>query len=117
MYAMSWGEVELEPEVRDWYMALTEEQQARVRFHIDRLTQLGPLLDEPHTKQLNGKLRELRFYLNSRPTRITYWIASGRRIILLTTFVKTRQRERHEVDRAGRAMQTCIDDDHTLDDD
>lgn len=47
---MSWGEVELEPEVRDWYMALTKEQQARVRFHIDRLTQLGPLLDEPHSK-------------------------------------------------------------------
>lgn len=39
------------------------------------------------------------------------------RIILLTIFVKTRQRERHEVDRARRAMQTCIDDDHTLDDD
>ena len=117
MYAMSWGEVELEPEVRDWYVALDEEQQARVRFHIDRLAELGPLLDEPHTKQLDGKLRELRFYLDSRATRITYWIASGRRIILLTTFVKTGQRERHEVDRARRAMQTCIDDDHTLDDD
>ena len=74
-------------------------------------------LDEPHTKQLDGKLRELRFFLDSRATRITYWIASGRRIILLTIFVKTRQRERQEIDRARRAMQICIDDDHTLDDD
>ena len=67
--------------------------------------------------QLDGKLRELRFHLGNQATRITYWITSGRRIILLTTFVKTRQREQHEVDRARRAMQTCIDDDHTLDDD
>ena len=117
MYAMSWGEVEIEPEARDWYLALTEEQQARVRFHIDRLAELGPLLDEPHTKQLDGKLRELRFYLSSRSTRITYWIGSGRRIILLTVFVKTRQRERYEIERARRAMQTCIDDNHTPGDD
>jgi hypothetical protein len=39
---------------------------------------MGPLLDEPFTKQLDGKLRELRFYLGGRPTRITYWIASNR---------------------------------------
>lgn len=117
MYAMSWGEVELEPEVRDWYVALADRHQARVRFHIDRLGELGPLLDEPNTKQLDGKLRELRFFLDSRATRIAYWIASGRRIILLTTFVKTHQRERREIDRARRAMQTCIDDDHTLDED
>lgn len=49
---------------------------------------MGPLLDEPFTKQLDGKLRELWFYLGGRPTRITYWIASNRRIILLTVFVK-----------------------------
>lgn len=113
---MPWGSVELEFEVRDWYLALEEEERARVRFHIDRLAELGPLLDEPHTKQLDGKLREVRFFLEG-PTRITYWIAPGRRIILLTVFVKTRQRERSEVDRARRALKACITDDHTLDED
>jgi hypothetical protein len=112
--AMSWGEVELEPEVRDWYLALDEEDQARAGFHIDRLAEMGPLLDEPFTKQLDGKLRELRFYLGGRPTRVTYWIASNRRIILLTVFVKTRQRERREVDRARRAYQQCVAERHTL---
>jgi hypothetical protein len=110
---MSWGEVELEPEVRDWYLALDDEVQARVGFHVDRLAEMGPLLDEPFTKQLDGKLRELRFYLGGRPTRITYWIASNRRIILLTVFVKTRQRERREVDRARRAYQRCVAGRHT----
>ena len=78
---MFWGEVELEPEVRDWYLSLDDDQQGRVEFHIDRLSQEGPLLDQPHTKQLDGKLRELRFFLGSRATRLTYWIAPGRRII------------------------------------
>ncbi len=114
---MSWGEIELEQEVLDWYRNLDEDHQARARFHIDRLGELGPLLDEPHTKQLHGKLRELRFFLDGNATRVTYWIASGRRIILLTIFVKTRQRERLEVDRARRAMQKCIAENHTLDED
>ncbi len=114
---MLWGEVELEPEIRDWYIALDEEDQARVGFHVDRLAEMGPLLDEPFTKQLDGKLRELRFYLGGRPTRITYWIASKRRIILLTVFVKTKQRERREVDRARRAYQRCVDEQHTAEED
>lgn len=47
---MSWGEVELEPEVRDWYLALDESDQARVQFNVDRLAEMGHLLDEPFTK-------------------------------------------------------------------
>ena len=108
MSAMSWGEVELEPEVRDWYLSLGDESQARASFHVDRLAELGPLLDEPHTRQLDGKLRELRFYLEGKAVRVTYWIAPGRRIILLTVFPKTQRRERGEVERAKRAMEKCM---------
>lgn len=116
MSAMSWGGVELEPEVRDWYLTLDDDQQGRVDFHIDRLSREGPLLDEPHTKQLDGKLRELRFFLGSRATRITYWIAPGRRIILLTVFEKTKRRERRQVERARTAMERCIAEEHTAED-
>jgi hypothetical protein len=112
--AMSWGEVELEPEVRAWYLSLDEDNRARVQFNVDRLADMGPRLDEPLTKQLDGKLRELRFYLDGRPTRITYWIASGRRIILLTVFVKTQRRERREVERAKRAFERCLAEGHTV---
>jgi hypothetical protein len=116
MYAMSWGEVELEPEVRDWYLALDEDHRGRVEFHIERLAERGPLLDEPHTKQLEGKLRELRFYLGGDATRITYWIAPGRRIVLLTVFVKTRRQERQQIDRARRALERCVAQEHTVED-
>jgi hypothetical protein len=104
---MGWGQVEVEPEVRHWYLGLDEEQQARVAFHIDRLEERGPLLDEPHTRQLDGKLRELRFYLGGQTTRITYWITPKRNVVLLTVFTKQRQRERSEVERARRAFERC----------
>lgn len=110
-----WGTIELEPEVRDWYLGLDPEVQARAAFNIDRLAEHGPLLGEPFTRQLDGKLRELRFYLRGRPTRITYWIAPGRRIVLLTVFAKTRQRERHEIERAARALQRCLSEGHSAD--
>lgn len=115
MVAMSWGEVELEPEVRDWFLGLGEADQARVRFHVDRLAELGPGLDEPHTRQLGGKLRELRLYLQGRPTRVTYWIAPGRRIVLLTVFVNTRRQEVREVARAAEAMKRCVAEEHSAD--
>lgn len=78
---------------------------------------MGPLLDGPFTEQLDGKLRELRFYLNGRPTRIAYWIASGRRIILLTVFVKAQRRERREVERAKRAYERCLAEGHIAEED
>lgn len=47
--------------------------------------------------------------------RVTYWIASGRRIILLTVFRKTRMRENREVERARRALARCQAEAHTVD--
>ena len=48
---------------------------------------------------------------------ITYYIASGRRIVLLTVFVKTQRQERREIDRAEKAMQRCIAEGHTVEED
>jgi phage-related protein len=112
---MAWGTVELEPEVRDWLEELPTAQFARAAFYIDLLADQGPLLGEPYTKQLDGKLRELRFYVERDAVRVTYWIASDRRIILLTVFRKTRERDDREVERARRALARCIAQEHTAD--
>ena len=102
---MPWGEVEVTDEVRDWLLSLPDKEYARAMAHIDLLAERGALLDEPYTRQLRGKLRELRFTVVRERRRVTYYIASGRRIILLTVFRKTRQRESAEVDRAEATMQ------------
>ena len=111
---MSRGTVEEEPEVHRWLLSLGGEDFGRVAFHIDLLADRGLLLDEPHTKQFDGKLRELRFNLAGEAFRITYWIAPERRIILLTVFRKTRRRERGEIKRAKRAYEACKIQNHVL---
>ena len=114
---MPWGTIELEPEVEDWLLSLTDDDFGQVERYVDLLADEGVHLGEPFTRQLRGKLRGLRFHLGRRQVRITYYIASGRRIVLLTVFAKTRQQERAEIDRACRAMQTCIIEGHTVEDD
>ena len=112
---MDWGTVELEPEVRDWLEELNTAQFATAAFYIDLLAREGVHLSEPYSRQLDGKLRELRFYLDGNAVRVTYWIASGRRIVLLTVFRKTRMREDREVARARSALARCIDQQHIVD--
>lgn len=75
--AMDRGTVELEPEVRDWLDQLPTSRFATVAFYLDLLAEQGPLLSEPYTRQLDGKLRELRFHLDRQAVRITYWSRPG----------------------------------------
>ncbi|MBP2321758.1 hypothetical protein JOF56_002143 [Kibdelosporangium banguiense] len=112
---MPWGTVELEPEVRNWLEDLPTGHFATTAFYVDLLAEQGPLLSEPYTRQLDGKVRELRFHLDGDALRVTYWIAPERRIVLLTVFRKTRMREEREVARARRALRRCVAEAHTVD--
>ena len=85
---MSWGTVELEPEVRDLLEGLPGAQFGHAEFYVD---------------------------LSQQAIRITYWIAHGRRIILLTVFTKTKDRDRAQVARAKEAMLACIEFKHIVD--
>ncbi len=84
-------------------------------FHLDLPEDRGALLGGPYTRQLAGKLRELRFYCGGQRMRISYWIAPGRRIVMLTVFTKTRMRETGEIVRAMAAMSRCQLEGHTAD--
>jgi hypothetical protein len=74
----------------------------------DALVRIGLLaeraqdLGEPYTRHLGGKVREPRFHLLRQQTRVTYWLAPGRRVILLTVFRKSRSAETAEVTCALR---------------
>ncbi len=110
---MAWGTVELEPEVEEWLLSLSPADFGHVAFYVDLLAERGPLLNEPYSRQLAGKLRELRFYLGREQRRISYYLATDQRAILLTVFRKQRGRERAEIERARRAMERCIREGHT----
>jgi hypothetical protein len=116
---MPWGSVELEPEVAEWVASLPAAEFGRAEFYIDLLADRGPLLDQPYTRQLRGKLRELRFYLGARgdAVRLSYFIVAGRRIILLTVFRKQRRQERGEIERAYKTMERCIEEKHVAEQD
>jgi hypothetical protein len=113
----AWGQAELEPEVRDWLEGLDDQRWAQAMFHLDLLEAQGALLGEPYTRQLDGKLRELRFYCGGQRMRVSYWIAPGRRIIMLTVFTKTKMREIAEIERAAEAMARCQGEGHVVDED
>jgi hypothetical protein len=99
--------VEIEPEVRSWLERLSDRDFGRADFLVGLLAEQADTLGEPYTRHLGGKVRELRFHLLARQPRITYWLAPGRRIILLTVFRKTRSAEAAEVARALQAQKTC----------
>ena len=99
--------VEVEPEVRTWLAGLSDRDFGRAGFLVGLLAEHAETLGEPYARHLGGKVRELRFHLLARQTRITCWLAPGRRVILLTVFRKTRSAETAEVARALQAQKIC----------
>lgn len=100
-------EVEVEPEVKAWLERLTDRDFGRVDFLVGLLAEQAETLSEPYTRHLGGKVRELRFHLLRQQTRVTYWLAPHRRVVLLTVFHKTRRAEKAEVERAINVQKTC----------
>lgn len=99
--------MEIEPEVRVWLEGLTGRDLGRVDFMVGLLAENAEALVEPYARHLGGKVRELRFRLLRQQTRVTYWLADSRRVVLLTVFVKSRRVEAAEVARAHRAQRLC----------
>jgi hypothetical protein len=100
-------DIEVEPEVQQWLDTLPKAKYRMVERHADRLAESPTVLGEPYSRHLAGPVRELRFHLGDDAVRVTYWLAPGRRVVLLTVFAKTRMRERAEVNRALQAQLEC----------
>ena len=97
----------MELEVRTWLDSLSDDDYGRAEFYADLLADHAETLGEPYSRHLGGKVRELRFHLRRQHVRITYWLASDRRVILLTVFYKTQRSETAEVERALMAQKEC----------
>lgn len=98
--------VEVEPEVAAWLRSLSDRDFGRVDTYVGMLAEYAETLSEPWSRNLGEGVRELRFHLHPLEVRITYWLAPGKRVVLLTVFRKTRMRETSEVARA-KALRKC----------
>jgi hypothetical protein len=107
-------ELEIEPEVQQWLDLLSNRDYLQAEHAAERLLDAPTTLGEPYSRHLGGGLRELRFAMghDGDAIRMTYWLAQGRRIVLLTVFRKTRMREDAEVERATAAMKICQAEGH-----
>ncbi|WP_436850949.1 type II toxin-antitoxin system RelE/ParE family toxin [Streptomyces hokutonensis] len=94
--------IELEPEVRSWLELLPDNHHRKVEEYAELLAASGTQTPMPFARPLEEGVYELRPTLGGMDTRITYWFAPGRRIVLLTVFRKTRMREAAQVARGGR---------------
>jgi phage-related protein len=73
--------------------ALTADMQARFLRLADRIRLAGlESIGEPHVKHLEGKLWELRLTGRDGIARALYVTAMGRRVVVVSAFVKKRQK-------------------------
>ena len=80
--------------------------QAKVFRLIDLLARYHVLLKEPYTKQITGKVRELRVVDAIGKIRVLYFAHTGKRFILLCGFVKKMGKTpKREIDIAENGMQ------------
>ncbi len=78
--------------VADFIDSLPIEVQAKILRLIDLLADYGVLLKEPYTRQIRGKLRELRITVKSGEIRVFYFAFAEGRMVLLHGFVKKTRR-------------------------
>lgn len=78
--------------VLDYIEKLDEKDKAKVLKYIAFLRDNRGYLDEPFSKRITGKIRELRVDFSRRRHRIFYFVTIGRRIILLHSCLKKTDR-------------------------
>ena len=74
--------------VLDYVNDLSKKERAKVLKYIEFLRSKGGVLDEPYSKHIQGKIRELRVDFGKNRHRIFYFSFVGKTIILLHAFLK-----------------------------
>jgi hypothetical protein len=101
---LGWCSLLLTPEVRAWLTALGDDDFGRVAFYLDLLQQRQGQLLEPHSRRLQGRLRQLEIPGHRHMHRLTYHADGDGTIVLLTVWRRWRGTH-HEIKRAATAMR------------
>ena len=90
--------------------SLTLSDRVKITRLLRLLAQYGVLLKEPYTKQIKGKLRELRITEKSGNIRVLYFGATGKKFVLLHGFIKkTAKIPIREIETAQRRMEDFVE--------
>ncbi|MFA6534440.1 MAG: type II toxin-antitoxin system RelE/ParE family toxin [Patescibacteria group bacterium] len=74
--------------VKEYILGLDVKQRAKVARYIKLLKINQGYLDEPYSRHISGKIRELRVDIRRSHNRIFYFTFVGKNIILLHAFLK-----------------------------
>lgn len=74
--------------VRDYLHSVSDKEQNKIDAYLELLKEHQGYLDEPYSRHIAGKIRELRVDFARNRHRILYFTAVGRQIILLHAFLK-----------------------------
>ncbi|MDD4830568.1 MAG: type II toxin-antitoxin system RelE/ParE family toxin [Candidatus Pacebacteria bacterium] len=77
-----------ESPVLEYIKKLEKKQRAKVLKYIEFLRMNQGILDEPYSKHIKEKIRELRIDFSSNRHRIFYFTFIGKNIIMLHAFLK-----------------------------
>lgn len=72
--------------VFDYLQTLDKKNKAKILKYIDFLRENNGYLEEPYSKHIKGKIRELRIDFSRNRHRIFYFTFINKNIILLTRF-------------------------------
>ena len=74
--------------VSEYINGLDVKERAKVSKYIEFLREHKGVLDEPYSKHIKGKIRELRVDFSNKRHRIFYFTFINKNIILLHAFLK-----------------------------
>jgi len=95
--------------VKSFIENLPQSHQAKVLKYIDFLRVHGGVLDEPYSRHIKGKLRELRVDFGNNKYRVFYFLFVKKTIVMLHGFLKrTAQTPQSEIRIAEIRYQDVI---------
>jgi len=88
-------------DVYDYIEKLNNKVQTKIYKYIEYLRINNGYLEEPYSKHIIGKIRELRIDFGKSRNRLFYFVFIGKKIILLHAFLKkTSKTPIKEIDKA-----------------
>ena len=95
--------------VKEYIDKLSKKEQLKVFAYLELLKDKKGYLDEPYSKHIKGKIRELRVDFSKNHHRIFYFTFIGRKIILLSVFLKkTAKIPQKEIEKAINNYQDFL---------